>query len=134
MSTGFDNSGNSIAELAQFDLSREIEDSEQRKPWQSGLYSKTLYKREDFRTVLFSMETGAKLKEHHADGTLSVHVLKGSIRLAAQGKSVELQAGQLLTLAASLKHDVESLADSAFLLTISWPSPEKLLAMKHRGY
>jgi hypothetical protein len=29
---------------------------------------------------------------------------------------------------------VESLEDSAFLLTISWPSGEELQAMKHRGY
>ena len=42
--------------------------------------------------------------------------------------------GNLLTLAASIRHDVEAVGDAAFLLTISWPSSEELAAMKHRGY
>ena len=50
------------------------------------------------------------------------------------GKPHELSAGNLFTLAASIRHDVEALDDSAFLLTISWPSAEELAAMKHRGY
>lgn len=33
-----------------------------------------------------------------------------------------------------VKHQVEALEDSAFLLTVSWPDNEKLQAMKHRGY
>jgi quercetin dioxygenase-like cupin family protein len=74
------------------------------------------------------------MKEHHADGTLAVQVLKGQIRIGVQGVTYDLRPGSLLTLSASLKHQVESLEDSAFLLTISWPSGEELQAMKHRGY
>lgn len=36
-------------------------------------------------------------------------------------------------LAASIKHEVEALEESAFLLTIAWPDAEKLKALKHRG-
>jgi hypothetical protein len=50
------------------------------------------------------------------------------------GKPHELAASNLFTLGASIRHDVEALDDSAFLLTISWPSAEELAAMKHRGY
>ena len=32
-----------------------------------------------------SMETAARLKEHHADGAISVQVLKGSIRFTTLG-------------------------------------------------
>jgi hypothetical protein len=40
----------------------------------------------------------------------------------------------LLTVGASIKHDVEAIAPSVFLLTISWPANQQLLAMQHRGY
>jgi hypothetical protein len=39
-----------------------------------------------------------------------------------------------LTVGASIKHDVEAIEASVFLLTISWPANQQLLAMQHRGY
>ena len=126
--------GNMTEEFGIFDLMREIANCEQRKPWQSGLYSKTLFKKQDFRVVLITMENAAKMKEHHADGTISAQVLQGQIRVHAQGQAYDLRLGNLFTLGASIKHDVESIGDSAFLLTISWPKNRDLLAMEHRGY
>ena len=126
--------GTMIDRLAQFDLHQEIADSEQKKPWQSGHFAKTLFKKHDLRVVLITMENAAKMKEHHADGTISIQVLKGHIRVTVNGKPHDLGVGNLFTLAASIRHDVEAVGDSAFLLTISWPSTEELAAMKHRGY
>ncbi|MBB5344190.1 cupin domain-containing protein [Tunturibacter empetritectus] len=126
--------GTMIDKLAQFDLHQEIADAEQKKPWQSGHYAKTLFKKHDLRVVLIVMENAARMKEHHADGTLSVQVLKGQIRFSVHSKPHDLKAGDLITLSASIRHEVEALQDSAFLLTISWPSNQDLLAMKHRGY
>ena len=126
--------GNMIDTFARFDLPGEMADSERKKPWPAGHYAKTLFKKEDFRTVLITMEPGSKMKEHHADGTISVQVLKGHIRFIAQDKAHDLPTGSLVTLGASIKHQVEAVEDSAFLLTISWPDQQKLLAMKHRGY
>ena len=129
-----DESGNTVETLAQFDLQRELAECDQKKPWPSGIHSKLLFKKPDFRCVLIAMDPSAVMKEHHADGTISVQVLKGRLRFGAQGAPHELAAGNLLTLGASIKHDVQALEDSAFLLTISWPSNEELLSMKHRGY
>jgi quercetin dioxygenase-like cupin family protein len=126
--------GNMIDKIAQFDLAREIADAEQKKPWPAGLYSKTLFKKHDLRVVLISMQSDARMKEHHADGTLSLHVLRGQIRVSVNGKPHDLPTGTLFTLGASIRHDVEAKSDSVFLLTISWPSNEELTAMKHRGY
>jgi quercetin dioxygenase-like cupin family protein len=120
--------------FATFDLTQEMADLEKKKPWQSGLYAKTLYKSDDFRTVLISMEPAAHMKEHHTDGTISIHVLKGSVRINAQQQTHNLSTASLFTLAPSIKHDVEAVEDSAFLLTISWPPSEKLRALEHRGY
>ncbi|HKO20798.1 MAG TPA: cupin domain-containing protein [Acidobacteriaceae bacterium] len=129
-----DESGNTVETLAQFDLQRELAECIQKKPWPSGIHSKLLFKKPDFRCVLIAMEPSATMKEHHADGTISIQVLKGRLRFGAEGSQHELATGTLLTLGASIKHDVQALEDSAFLLTISWPSNQELLSMKHRGY
>jgi quercetin dioxygenase-like cupin family protein len=126
--------GTMIADLAQFDLAHEMAEFDHHKPWPSGIYARTLFKKSDFRVVLICMEAAASIKEHHADGTSSVQVLKGAIRYKTQGQEYDLQTGSLLTLGASIRHDVEAIDESAFLLTISWPDNQELLAMPHRGY
>ena len=131
---GFADDGTMLQDVARFDLAQELANSEQKKPWPKGHFARTLFKKSDFRMVLISMEKGSIMKEHHADGTISVQVLKGAIRFTAQGKRYDLPVNDLLTLGASLKHAVEALEDSAFLLTIAWPDAEKLKALKHRGY
>lgn len=45
-----------------------------------------------------------------------------------------MRAGQILMLAPGIRHDVEAREHSAFLLTISWSSGEKLQSLQHRGY
>ena len=126
--------GTMVDKIAQFDLLKELADSEHKKPWPAGLYSKTLFKKHDLRIVLISMQNAAHMKEHHADGTLSIQVLKGQIRVSVNGKQYDLPTGTLFTLGHSIRHHVEAKSDAAFLLTISWPSAEELAAMKHRGY
>ena len=126
--------GNMVDEFARFDLKREIADAQSKKPWTAGHYAKMLFKKDDFRTVLIAMEPQAVMKEHHADGTLSLQVLNGQIKVRINGKSQDMSEGSLLTLSASIPHEVEALTHSAFLLTISWPSNGELLQMKHRGY
>jgi len=76
--------------FSRFDLLREIADSEGKKPWSAGILARVLAKKPDFRVVLISMETGARLKEHRVDGTSSVQVLKGSIRYSTGGHSYDL--------------------------------------------
>ena len=110
-----------VEECSRFDLMREIVDSEGKKPWSAGIHARVLTKKPDFRVVLISMETAARLKEHRVDGTSSVQVLKGRIRYSTGGQAYDLQTGSLITLGASTTHEVESLDESAFLLTISWP-------------
>jgi hypothetical protein len=126
---GFAVDGTMLKDLAQFDLAREMKDSEKKRPWPMGHFARTLFKKSDI-----SMDKGSILKEHHADGTISVQVLKGSIRFTAQGEAHSLEVNGVLTLGASIKHEVEAIEESVFLLTIAWPSGEKLQAMKHRGY
>lgn len=119
---------------AVFDLPREIADWEQKKPWAAGIHSRMLFKKPGLRTVLILMEKGARMKEHHADGAISIQPVKGRICVNAEAQIRELETGHLLTLNASIKHDIEALDDSAFLLTIAWPNEQDLRALEHRGY
>jgi quercetin dioxygenase-like cupin family protein len=133
MTTSLDD-GTMVDKIAQFDLPKELAEAEQKKPWPSSIHSKTLFKKHDLRVVLVSMQNSAHMKEHHADGTLSIQVLKGQVRVSVNGKPHDLATNTLFTLGHSIRHDVEAKSDAAFLLTISWPSAEELAAMKHRGY
>ena len=118
----------------QFDLESEISALGSHKPWPQGVTSKMLLKTNDLRIVLIVMQAGAKMDEHHNDGRISIQVLRGTIRIPVQDQVVDLTPGRLLALDRSIKHAVEALEDSAFLLTIAWPSNEELIGLKHRGY
>jgi quercetin dioxygenase-like cupin family protein len=116
------------------DLAGELASLREHKPWRAGLFSKLLFKAGDLRLVLIAMEIGARMKEHHADGTVSIHALQGTLCVHVHEDARDLHAGHILTLAAGIKHDVEAREDSAFLLTISWPNSDKLQSLPHRGY
>lgn len=121
-------------DMVQFSLEEEIADSERRRPWQSGVYSKTLCKLPDMRLVLVCMDERAAMSEHHADGSIAVQVLNGTIRCHVAGRAMELRQRDMLSLRPSIRHSVEALDPCAFLLTISWPTSEKLESLPHRGY
>jgi quercetin dioxygenase-like cupin family protein len=123
-----------VPEASSLDLYSELAGFTSHKPWQSGLYSKLLFKSDDLRLVLIAMETGARMKDHHADGTVSIHTLRGTLCIHLADRTHDLRTGQILTLAPGIKHDVEASEESEFLLTLSWPGGEKLQSLQHRGY
>jgi len=108
------------APLLTLDLNREIERLRSEGRWQSGHTAKTLAKYADLRVVLIVVKAGGRLEKHRAEGRISVQTLDGRIRLNSAERSVELAAGQMLTLDGGIPHDVEGIDDSAFLLTIVW--------------
>ena len=112
--------GTLAGRLLTLDLNREIEQLRSEGRWQSGHTAKTLAKYPDLRLVLIVMKAGGRLEKHRAEGRISVHTLDGRIRFNTAMRSVELAAGQMLTLEAGIPHDVEGVIDSAFLLTIAW--------------
>lgn len=111
--------GNLAAPLLTLDLNREVEQLRSEGRWQSGHTAKTLAKYTDFRVVLIAMKPGGRLEKHQTEGRISVHALDGRIRFSTAERSVELAAGQMLTLEHDICHEVEGMVDSAFLLTIA---------------
>lgn len=120
--------------VSQFDLQQEIDMAEARRPWPAGIYSKTLLKKQDMRVVLTLMEPGAVMKDHHADGSVAIQVLLGKLQLILDGDKYKLLDRSLFVVPPSVRHRLQALEPTAFLLTISWPDNEKLRAMPHRGY
>lgn len=112
--------GTLTAPLLTLDLNREIQQLRSEGRWQSGHTAKTLTKYADFRVVLIVMKEGGRLEKHRTEGRISVQTLDGRIRFSTAERSVELAAGQMLTLEHDIPHDVEGIVDSAFLLTIAW--------------
>ena len=109
------------APFLEFDLTRELEQLHREPEWTTGQNAKTLVKYDDFRIVLTALRAHARIPGHRNEGRISIHTVRGHIRMRALGRTFDLPAGSLLALDQGLPHDVEALEDSAFLLTIAWP-------------
>lgn len=113
--------------LLRFDLNHELELLRREGSWEreTGRSSKTLAKYPDFRIVLVCMKAGSHMNDHRAEARISIQALEGKILLHVPDQNpIELSAGQLMTLDCAVHHDVEALAESAFLLTIAWSKGE----------
>ena len=110
------------APYLEFDIARELEQLHHEAGWPSGQNAKTLVKYDGLRVVLIALQAGSKIPEHHTEGQISIQLVVGHIQVRAQGRSFELRSGGLLALDQGLPHGVEALEESAFLLTIAWPS------------
>jgi quercetin dioxygenase-like cupin family protein len=80
--------------------------------------TRTLFKTENVEAVRMVMPAGKEIPEHEAPGEIIVQCLEGKVAFTAMGKTNELEAGQLLYLAAEEPHSVKCIEDASFLLTI----------------
>ena len=110
------------APYLELDITGELEQLHSEPEWRSGQNAKTLVKNEDLRIVLTALKAHSRIPEHQTEGRISIHTVAGHLKVRAQGRTFDLPAGRLLALDRRLPHDVEALEDSAFLLTIAWPS------------
>ena len=113
--------GPMAAPFLEFDLGREIQQLQQEHTWSTGRNSRTLVKHLDFRVVLMALKAGTRVREHKADGRISIQTVAGRISIRASERTLVLPAGSLLALDRATIHDVEALEDSAILLTIARP-------------
>jgi quercetin dioxygenase-like cupin family protein len=108
--------------VLQIDFERELLQLRQQDSWQreTGRSSKTLAKYPDFRIVLILMKGGTRMRQHRAEGRISIQQLKGQVCIHLADRKVTVSTGHLLVLDCGVLHDVEALEESALLLTISW--------------
>ena len=110
------------APLLTFDIASELEQLRREDTWQREDHNAiTLVKEPDFRVVLVAVKRGGRLEEHHTHGRISIQVISGLLRLHLPDQTIDLPEGRLLALDRQIKHDVEALEESSFLLTVAWP-------------
>jgi quercetin dioxygenase-like cupin family protein len=83
----------------------------------SGPTSRTLLKNGSLSATLVTLPANGQIKEHQANGPITVHVLTGSMIFRVPDGEHALAAGDLLSLAPDIRHSIVSEAGVAFLLT-----------------
>ncbi|HZP45498.1 MAG TPA: cupin domain-containing protein [Candidatus Binataceae bacterium] len=95
-----------------------IETGRRSQAWQSGDRTAIpITRNPELNVTLLLLRAGARLSEHHAQHSITVQVLSGTIAFAAGGATHELGAGMLCMLDPQVPHAVEARAESAILLT-----------------
>ena len=88
----------------------------------SGRSARTLLKGGSLTVTLVSIAAGGSIAEHHAEGTITLQPLDGTIRFTALGADYDLSPGQLLSAGPGVRHAVSSESGGSFLLTVGKPS------------
>jgi quercetin dioxygenase-like cupin family protein len=79
----------------------------------------TLLKTNFLRIVLIALHKGAILKKHAVSQMLSVQVLEGKMQFITDVQTVELKAGDMITLYDGIAHSVVATEETVFLLTLA---------------
>ena len=87
-------------------------------PALSDTKTSTLFKTANVEVIRMVMPAGKEIPEHEGPNEIIVQCLEGKIAFTTMGKTEELEAGQLLYLAAEEPHSVKCIEDASFLLTI----------------
>ncbi|HET7854097.1 MAG TPA: cupin domain-containing protein [Candidatus Methylomirabilis sp.] len=112
-----------VAPLLSFRIEDELARLKHEPTWLTGSRNAiTLVKKGALRMVLTALRKGTKLHEHHASGSLTLQVVSGSVRFQAAERTLEMGTGEVVVLESGVKHEVEALEESAFLLTLVQPS------------
>lgn len=78
----------------------------------------TLFRGGGVSIVLFDFEADGWLRDHAADGYVTVYVLDGEISMTTDAQEHRMPAGSLLVLRPGIRHDVRAEVQSRMLLTV----------------
>lgn len=108
------------APLVSMNISQFIQQLKDEVTWQnSDRNAMTVYKTNGLRIVLIALQEDAILKEHTADGIISVQVLEGEIIFMTDSQSMVIKKGEMIALHKGLPHSVKAIKESVFLLTLT---------------
>ena len=79
----------------------------------------TLFKTKGMRIVLVIMHAGAEMRPQTIDALVSLHVLNGFLQVITDDQTAKVEAGQILTLHANINHNVQAVAETTFILTMT---------------
>ena len=83
----------------------------------------TLVHRGPVRLVLFAFAAGGRMPEHRAPGRVTIHVLRGTLRVRTPDAQHVLGESQILALAPGVPHDVDASEEADMLLGVYPEAP-----------
>jgi quercetin dioxygenase-like cupin family protein len=93
------------------------------KTGERGHRQQTVYHQPGITIALFLFDRFTHLASHRAKGMVNIHVLRGRLKITAEGQVHELAGGQMLVLAPGIEHAVAAEEESEMLLTIRLMGP-----------
>lgn len=87
----------------------------------SGRTGRTLAKYGPLRLTLVALARGAEVGTHHAESSMTLHVLEGQIRFRVGDEEHELREGQVLCFGPGHARDIRAEEETALLLTLAAP-------------
>lgn len=85
---------------------------------EGSVVSKPLINTDSCKMIVFAMDAGQSISEHHAPYVATVHVLDGKLDFAVAGERHALAANDCLLIPFDSKHDLTALEPTHFLLTL----------------
>lgn len=86
--------------------------------------SRRLFASADVTVLGVAMDAGTVMREHVAAVPLLVHVVEGAVALEVRRQRIELPAGGMVHIGARVRHAVEALVPTRFLLLLLGSSEE----------
>jgi quercetin dioxygenase-like cupin family protein len=85
---------------------------------EAGTLSRTIYRDDQIKAVLFSFDAGQELSEHTASMPAIVQIIQGEARLTLGEETVEVGPGAWVYLPAGLRHAVAARTPLVMLLLL----------------
>ena len=83
-----------------------------------GHRQETVFKHGNVTVALFVFDRFSHLPEHVAQGIVTMHVLKGSMKISAGTVEHELKAGQMLVVNPGVRHALKAEEESEVLVSV----------------
>jgi quercetin dioxygenase-like cupin family protein len=84
-----------------------------------GRKSRNLAREAGVSLVLMAMEAGDTVREHAADGVVTIQVLRGRATVTSESGEYDLRAEGLVMFQAGVRHDVRAEERAVILLTVT---------------
>ncbi len=103
-----------------FDLPALIENLKQDRSWEKGeINSLILLKSPIKKVVLAILHEGAEIISFQENDSITFQILEGKIKLHIRQETIILNQGELLTLREKTKYRIDTIEESALLLTLA---------------
>ena len=91
----------------------------------NGIVSRTLFRTENSRVVLFGYAEGQELTEHTSTRHALIQILSGECEFSLAGKRHMLKSNDMLYMPPNLPHAVKATKQFSMLLTLSQPEKKQ---------